>query len=61
MADEVVYVPKDRGRANRSLGLGVALLILFLDQAAKWVVTYIVQLRLRDDSTYVLTSFFQLR
>jgi signal peptidase II len=61
MAEEIVYVAADRGRANRSLGLGIALLILLIDQAVKWLVTYIVQLRLRDDGTYELTSFFQLR
>jgi signal peptidase II len=61
MADEIVYAPVDRGRANRMLGLGIALIILLIDQAVKWLVTYIVQLRLRDDSTWELTSFFQLR
>ena len=61
MAEEIVYVPADRGRANRIVGLGIALLILLVDQAVKWLVTYVVQLRLRDDSTYEITSFFQLR
>jgi signal peptidase II len=61
MADEIVYVPAQQGRANRIFGLGIALLILLIDQAVKWVITYIVQLRLRDDSAMELTSFFQLR
>ncbi len=61
MAEEIVYAPVDRGAANRRLGLGIALLVLLIDQAVKWVVTYIVQLRLRDDYTMELTSFFQLR
>jgi signal peptidase II len=61
MAEEIVYVAAERGRSNRILGAGIALFVLLLDQAVKWVVTYIVQLRQRDDGTMELSSFFQLR
>jgi signal peptidase II len=55
------WLRKSFTRANRSIGLGIAFLILLVDQAVKWVVTYVVQLRLRDDAAMELTSFFQLR
>ena len=61
MADEIVYAPVDRGRANRIVGLGIASLILLIDQAVKWIVTYVIQLRQRDDGTMELAPFFQLR
>jgi signal peptidase II len=61
MAEELVYLPADRVRKNRILGLGIAAIILILDQAVKWVVTYVIQLRLRDDGTMELAPFFQLR
>src|SRR3569623_2980151 len=49
MADaaEIVYVPADRGHRNRVIGLLTALAVLVLDQAVKWAVTYVFQLRER--------------
>ena len=45
-------------RFNRTLGLGIALAIFVLDQAVKWIVTYILQLPERI--TIVWLPFFQL-
>jgi signal peptidase II len=60
-AEETVYVPAGRARTNRLLGLGIALIVLLLDQAVKWVVTYILQLRQRGIDGFELLPFFQLR
>jgi signal peptidase II len=60
-AKEIVYLSADRARSNRALGLGIALAVLLLDQAVKWVVTYILQLRLRGEDGLEILSFFQLR
>jgi signal peptidase II len=49
----------ERIRRNRVLGLCVALALLVLDQAAKWVVTYPVQLPHRK--IIDVTPFFTLR
>jgi signal peptidase II len=48
----------DPARANRILGLAIALSVLLLDQAAKWVVTNILQLPQR--LTVQWLPFFQL-
>ena len=45
-------------RFNRTLGLGIALAIFVLDQAVKWIVTYILQLP--DRMTINWLPFFQL-
>ena len=45
--------------ANRIVGLGLAASIFLLDQASKWVVTYILQLRQRG--TVELLPFFDLK
>ena len=45
-------------RFNRTLGLGIALAIFVLDQAVKWIVTYILQLP--DRLTINWLPFFQL-
>jgi signal peptidase II len=52
--------PPDRARLkrNRIFGLTVALLVFLADQAAKWVMTYPLQLQFRR--TINLTSFFDL-
>jgi signal peptidase II len=57
-ATETVYVPAERVRTSRILGLGIALSILVADQAVKWVVTYIFQLRQRQEIE--ILSFFKL-
>ena len=56
---ESVYVPAERLRNIRTLGLGIAGFVLLLDQAAKWVVTYILQLEQRREIEFV--SIFKLR
>ena len=60
MADaaEIVYVPADRGHRNRVIGLLTALAVLVLDQAVKWAVTYVFQLRERIEIK--LLPFFRL-
>ena len=45
-------------RFNRGLGLAIALSVFLLDQAAKWIVTYILQLPERVTITWL--PFFQL-
>jgi len=50
--------PSDPLRFNRTLGLGIALAIFVLDQAVKWIVTYILQLP--DRMTINWLPFFQL-
>ena len=50
--------PSDPLRFNRTLGLGIALAIFVLDQAVKWIVTYILQLP--DRLTINWLPFFQL-
>ncbi|MFL6844563.1 MAG: signal peptidase II [Allosphingosinicella sp.] len=53
-------VPSDaeRIRRNRKIGLAVALFVFLLDQAAKWVVRYPLQLEQRQ--TIEILSFFKL-
>jgi signal peptidase II len=48
----------DPVRSNRILGIAIALAVLLLDQAAKWIVTYILQLPQR--LTVQWLPFFQL-
>jgi signal peptidase II len=48
----------DKLRANRTLGLAVAALVLLLDQLAKWLVTNVIQLP--DRLTVEWLPFFQL-
>ena len=48
-----------RVRRNRKIGIAVALLVFFLDQASKWIVTHPLQLRQRQEIE--LTSFFDLQ
>jgi signal peptidase II len=48
-----------RQMVNRALGFGLAATIFLLDQATKWVVTYILQLRQRG--TIELLPFFDLK
>lgn len=55
---ETIYVPAEKVRNNRMLGLGLALFILVLDQSVKWVVTYIFQLEQRREIE--LLPFFKL-
>lgn len=50
--------PRDPVRVNRALGLAVAAVVLVLDQASKWLVTYILQLPQRG--TIELLPIFQL-
>jgi signal peptidase II len=58
-AAEIVYVPvKDRLNANRKLGYTLAAGVLILDQAVKWIVTYIFQLEERRSID--LMPFFRL-
>src|SRR3569833_1816964 len=45
-------------RVTRALGLGIALAVFVLDQAVKWIVTYLLQLPERI--TIVWLPFFQL-
>lgn len=49
----------DRSGHHRSLGFGIAATIFVLDQAAKWVVTYVLQLKQRD--TIELLPIFDLK
>jgi signal peptidase II len=48
-----------RVRKNRVIGLSLAVAIFIFDQASKWIVTNILQLRQRD--TIELLPIFQLR
>src|SRR5687768_1223200 len=57
-AGETIYVPAEKARNNRMLGLGLALFILVLDQSVKWIVTYIFQLEQRREIE--LLPFFKL-
>ena len=50
--------PSNPLRVNRALGLGVAIGIFVLDQAVKWIVTYILQLPERVIIRWL--PFFQL-
>ncbi|HEY5721842.1 MAG TPA: signal peptidase II [Allosphingosinicella sp.] len=56
---ESVYVPAERARNVRTLGLGLAGSVLVLDQAVKWIVTYIFQLEQRHE--FEIISIFKLR
>jgi len=56
---ETLYVPAEKLRTNRALGLGIAVAILLVDQAVKWIVTYILQLQQRKEIE--LLPIFQLR
>ena len=58
-AAETLYVPAEKLRTNRTLGLGIAMSILLVDQAVKWIVTYILQLEQRKEIE--LLPVFQLR
>ncbi len=58
---ESVYVPAGRVRRNRMLGFGIASVILLLDQATKWVVTYLLQLEQRGSDGLELLPIFRLR
>lgn len=55
---ESVYVPADRVRKNRTIALSLAAFVFLLDQAVKWVVTYIFQLEQRRE--FEIVSFFKL-
>jgi signal peptidase II len=57
-AAEIVYVPAERVRNNRLIGLVSALAVLVFDQAVKWIVTYIFQLHERLEIN--LLPFFRL-
>ncbi len=50
--------PKDRVKRNRAVALIMAFLVFVLDQATKWVVTYPLELEMRQ--TIEITSFFNL-
>ncbi|HMJ92937.1 MAG TPA: signal peptidase II [Allosphingosinicella sp.] len=56
---ESVYVPAQSVRSIRTFGLGIAGFVLVLDQAVKWIVTYILQLEQRRE--FEIVSFFKLR
>ena len=56
---ESVYVPAQSVRNIRAIGLGIAGFILVLDQAVKWIVTYIFQLEQRRE--FELLPIFKLR
>lgn len=56
---ETVYVPAEKGRNVRTLGLGIAGFVLVLDQAVKWIVTYIFQLEQRRE--FELLPIFKFR
>ena len=56
---ESVYVPAGRVRNNRTIALSIAATILLLDQAVKWIVTYIFQLEQRRE--FELLPIFKLR
>jgi signal peptidase II len=50
----------DRVRRNRALGFSIALGVLVLDQAVKWIVTYILQLKQRGAEGIDLLPFFRM-
>ena len=52
--------PPDLLRANRILGLAIALVVLIVDQVAKWLITDVVQLRDRPMGQLDLLPFFRL-
>ena len=56
---ESVYVPAERPGSVRTLGLAIAGAVLVLDQAVKWIVTYIFQLEQRREIE--ILSIFRLR
>lgn len=57
---ETIYVPVgDKARRNRRIGLALAAGVFLLDQASKWIVIYILQLRQRG--LIELLPFFDLR
>ena len=58
---ESVYVPAEQVRSIRTLGLGIAGFVLVLDQAVKWIVTYIFQLEQRGHAGMEILPFFKLR
>jgi signal peptidase II len=58
---ELSPADRNRVRRNRALGLSVALTIFVLDQASKWIVTYLLQLEQRGYEGMQLLPFFTLR
>ena len=48
-----------RVRRNRLLGLSIALVVFLLDQASKWVVTYVLQLK--QQGLITIAPIFDLR
>lgn len=58
-ASEIHPAARERIRKNRVLGLSVAAAVFVLDQAVKWVLTYILQLPQR--LTIEIAPFFDLR
>jgi signal peptidase II len=60
MADETVYVERGKVRNNRVFGLSIAAIVFLLDQAVKWVVTYLLQLQQRGPEGLEVTPFFRL-
>lgn len=58
---ESVYVPAESVRNIRAIGLGIAGFVLVLDQAVKWIVTYILQLEQRGHEGLELLPIFKLR
>ena len=58
---ELSPADRDRVRRNRVLGLSIALTIFVLDQATKWIVTYLLQLEQRGHEGMQLLPFFTLR
>lgn len=61
MAETIPLSPaeRERVRKNRVLGLAIALGIFLADQAAKWFVTYILQLR--QQQVIEVVPFFDLK
>ena len=56
---ETTYVAMDeRVRSNRLIAIAIAMSIFVADQASKWVVTYILQLKQRRE--FEITPFFNL-
>ena len=53
--------PAGRARAPRTIGFAVALLVLLIDQAAKWVVTDALRLAERGMDGIELLPFFRLQ
>jgi signal peptidase II len=42
---ELSAAERERVKRNRTLGLSIAAIVLVLDQATKWIVTYVLQLK----------------